>query len=151
MRRPRQFRSPTKKATRYAWTSGAAAETSSAASRILRAKSRRDTAASWRFRLAEHHASAHAPKRPQMIGLQQPHIQLFAVIVHNDQFLGDGWPDDRWSKRVLREMEFGQGARIVGRIIGKIAINGVRLNRFRKIVEAVFEGGYAKCRCAAGS
>ena len=86
-----------------------------------------------------------------MIGPQQSHIQLFAVIVHNDHFLGDGRPDDGWSKRVLRDVEFGQGARIVGRIVGKIAVNGVRLNRFRKIGEAVFEGGYAKCWPAAGS
>ena len=38
-------------------------------------------------------------------------------------------------------MKFGQGARIVGRIVGKVAIHGVRLDGLAKIVEPVFERG----------
>ena len=47
--------------------------------------------------------------------------------------------DDRGRERVLREMELSQGARIGGRSVREIAIHGVRLNCFAKIVETVFE------------
>jgi len=76
-----------------------------------------------------------------MIGHQQFHIQSLAVIVHNDQVLGSGRPDYSGRERVLREMKLGQSARIVGRIVREVAIHGVRLNGFAKLIKPVFEGG----------
>jgi len=79
-----------------------------------------------------------------MIGGQQLHVQVFAVIVHDHKSLVRGWSDDGRRKHILREMELGQPAGIVCRSVRKIAVNGVRPNRLWEIVEPVFKRRNAK-------
>lgn len=86
-----------------------------------------------------------------MIGLQKLHVHLFAVIIEDHQILVDGWPDNRGRKRVLREVEFSQGANIGVGSVREIAIHGVGLNCFAKIVEPVFERGHTERLSTLGS
>ena len=77
-----------KEPERCAATSAAAAETSSEPGRIRPAKSRPDrTAASLLLSAAECNAVAEELDNSQMIGLQQLHVHLLAVIVHNHEIL----------------------------------------------------------------
>ena len=86
-----------------------------------------------------------------MIVHQQPSVQLLAVIVHNNQVLAGGRPDDGRGEHVLREVEFGQSAWVVRRIIGEVAIHGVGANRFANLSEAIFESGDTEGLFGVGS
>ena|ERR1700733_3116293 len=84
-----------------------------------------------------------------MIGAKQSPVQLFGVIIHDDQVLVDRRLDDRGRQCVLGEMELEQAARIVGSSIGSVAEYGVRFG-LGKIVEAVLELFDTVGRCAVG-
>jgi hypothetical protein len=73
-----------------------------------------------------------------MIGAEQSRVQLFRVIIHDDQVLVDRRLNDRGRECVLGEMELEQAAGIVGPGIGSVAEDGVRFG-LGKIVEAVLE------------